>query len=164
MSNEQIPTQEPEVTNLETILSRSAFQALEPVRRPPHWGVDLDPDSRPGVPMMKTEPQIMENARWPVERQVGEPASPRHGRSNKPMPPVFGTALPPRGVSGMLRRLAYRYPDHKPRHWLLKMFADRVDSWGHRTRKLLPLVAVAALATFAVRSGTRPRRRRTRWA
>lgn len=164
MSNAQVPTREPQVTNLRTILDQSAYQSLEPVRRPAHWGVDLDRASRPGVPMMNTEPRLMENARWPVERQAGQPASPRHGRSNKPMPPVFGTALPLKGVSGMLRRLAYRDPDHKPRHWLMMMFADRVDSWGHRTRKLLPLVGIAALVAFTLRSGTRARRRRIRWA
>jgi hypothetical protein len=141
------PNPDPVVTTPELIQRRSGYQALEPVKRPPHWGVDRDPARRPGVPMMRTDPQPLPNARFPPERQRGTPASPRHGRPNKPMPPVFGTALPPRGLSGAIRKLAYRYPDHKPRHWLLKMLGDRVDSWTTRARRLLVFaVPIAAIA------------------
>src|SRR5690606_24051434 len=45
----------------------------------------------------------------------------------KRLTPVYGTAQPPRGVSGVLRRIAYRIPEHRARHWLLLLFADRVD-------------------------------------
>jgi len=41
--------------------------------------------------------------------------------------PVFGTAQPPAGLSGILRRMAYRVPEHRPRHWMPLMLADRVD-------------------------------------
>lgn len=41
--------------------------------------------------------------------------------------PVFGTALPPRGLSGALRTRAYAIPEHRARHWLLLLVADRVD-------------------------------------
>jgi hypothetical protein len=40
---------------------------------------------------------------------------------------TFGTAQPPRGVSGMIRRAAYEIPDYRMRHWMLLMLADRVD-------------------------------------
>jgi hypothetical protein len=144
---------DPVVTSPETIQRRSGYQSLQPVQRPPHWGVDRDPGRRPGVPMMRRDPQPFPNARFPPERQAGRPAAPKHGRANKPMPPVFGTATPLRGLSGLVRRLAYRYPDHAPRHWLLKMAGDRVDSWTHRGRKVLPLVLpFAALALLARRS------------
>ena len=141
----------PVVTTLEEIQKHSAYQALEPVRRPPYWGADLDRSRRPGVPMMRPEPRPLSNAQFPIERQRGEPASPRHGRPNKPMPPVFGTACPLHGVSGAIRRFAYQYPDHYPRHWLLKMLGDRVESWGHRAWQFLPLAGPFAAATFAVR-------------
>jgi hypothetical protein len=62
------------------------------------------------------------------------------------MPPVFGTSTPLSGVSGAVRRLAYRLPDHAPSHWMLLMLGDRIESWGVRTRRMamvaLPLVAV----------------------
>jgi hypothetical protein len=67
------------------------------------------------------------------------------------MPPVFGTAVPLRGLSGAIRKLAYRNPDHYPRHWLLMMLGDRVDSWSHRARRYLPVALPLAAAAFVVR-------------
>ena len=58
---------------------------------------------------------------------------------NKPMPPVFGTSTPLKGVSGMVRRMAYALPDHAPSHWLLLMLGDRVESWGVRATRTLPV-------------------------
>jgi hypothetical protein len=46
--------------------------------------------------------------------------------------PVFGTSVPPRGLSGLLRRQAYAIPDHHPLHWQTLLLADRVDVWEHR--------------------------------
>jgi hypothetical protein len=141
---------DPVVTTQEAVLEREGYQALQPVTRPPYWGVDRDRARRPGVPMMRA-PQPWPNTRFPPERQLGEPASPMHGRPNKKMPPVFGTTLPLRGLSGAVRRLAYRYPDHAPAHWLLKMLGDRVDSWSHRVRKALPVLVPAAAALLLIR-------------
>jgi hypothetical protein len=53
--------------------------------------------------------------------------------------PVFGTAQPPRGPSGVLRRAAYRIPEHRALHWLLLVVADRVDVAQHGFRSLLAL-------------------------
>ncbi len=66
-------------------------------------------------------------------------------------PPVFGTAVPLRGLSGAIRRLADRAPDHKPRHWVLKMLGDRVESWGHRARRLLIIALPIAGIALVVR-------------
>lgn len=151
----------PELTTAETIQRRSAYQAMQEVTRPPYWGVDRDPARRPGVPMMRANPRPLPNTHFPPEPQEGEPTSPRHGRPNKPMPPVFGTAVPLRGLSGVIRRLAYRYPDHHPRHWLLKFLGDRVDSWGHRARRYMP-VALPLVAAMAISRTSRRRRRTSR--
>jgi hypothetical protein len=51
--------------------------------------------------------------------------------------PVYGTAQPPRGASGFLRRAAYRIPEHRARRWMLLMLADRVDVMEHRVPELL---------------------------
>ena len=65
--------------------------------------------------------------------------------------PVFSSAVPPRGVSGALRRLAYRIPDYRARRWLLLMIADRIDVVEHRPGRLigafvaLTLIGVGAL-------------------
>jgi hypothetical protein len=137
----------PELSTPEIIQKRSGYQSMQPVKRPEYWGVDLDPSRRPGVPMMR-EPQPWPNTRFPPERQPGEPASPMHGRPNKPMPPVFGTAVPLRGLSGVIRKLAYQYPDHYPSHWVVMMLGDRVDFWSHRARRLLPVAVPLAVLSF----------------
>lgn len=148
-------TSEPQVTSAADVQRRSGYKALQAPRRPAYWGVDRDPSRRPGVPMMAHEPRPLPNTRWPPEQQPGEPATPLHGRTNKTLPPVFGTAVPLKGLSGVVRRLAYRQPDHKPSHWLLKILGDRIDSWELRSRRLLmvagPLAAVALLARRARR-------------
>lgn len=127
----------PEVTDLETIRRRSGYQSLEPVTRPPFWGVDRDLKRRPGVPMLR-DPRPWPNTRWPPAQQLGEPSTPKHGRTNRPMTPVFSTAIPLHGASGAVRKFAARFPDHKPSYWLTKMLADRVDSWTYRAKKALP--------------------------
>ena len=97
------------------------------------------------------EPRPWPNTRFPPEPQPGTPAVPRHARPNKPFPPVFGTSCPPRGLSGAIRILAYRLPDHAPSHWLLLMLGDRVEAWGTRVRRALPVALPLAVAGFLVR-------------
>ncbi|MGH7475331.1 MAG: hypothetical protein ACRELD_03510 [Longimicrobiales bacterium] len=84
------------------------------------------PEDRPGVPM-QAEPRTRD-----ADEQAPRFAQPpRRGqpiRSGLARPtPVFGTPQPIRGLSGVLRRVAYRVPEHHGRHWLLLMLADRVD-------------------------------------
>ena len=118
---------------------------------PPVEPVDLDPANRPGVPKERA-PQPWPNSRPMPKRMTSAPSTPRHGRPNKPMPPVYGTAVPPRGLSGAIRKAAYRVPDHRVKHWMLLLLADRVQSWGLRVRRMLSIaLPAAALALLARR-------------
>jgi hypothetical protein len=67
------------------------------------------------------------------------------------MPPVYGTAAPPKWLSGLLRKVAYHYPDHWARHWMVLFLADRVDVRGHRLRGALPVAAVLLLGGLTVK-------------
>ena len=49
--------------------------------------------------------------------------STEHGK----MTPVFGTSCPPRGLSGALRAVAYKFSEGRLARWMTLMFADRVD-------------------------------------
>ncbi len=133
------------------------------VQKPPFAGIDLDLSRRPGY-QRNRPPAPWPNARVPPSRQQGTPSAPRHGRPGKPMPPVFSTAVPLRGLAGALRRQAYAYPDHLVRHWLVLLFADRVDSWAHHGKKLaalaLPLAALALAGRRIARRSGRPGRGR----
>lgn len=105
--------------------------------RIPGWGADLDPADRPSVPRLQFDPTFsgahwehpeQQPERWPRERSM------EHTR----LPPVFGTACPPKGASGAIRKLAYaRYSEGRAAHWLLLMAGDRVDVIGSALRSLL---------------------------
>jgi hypothetical protein len=96
--------------------------------RIPGWGVDLDPRDRPAVPRLQFDPNLSgahwnfperQPQKWPRERSI----------EHKFLTPVFGTSCPPKGLSGMMRRLAYnRYSEGRAAHWLILIAADRVDA------------------------------------
>ncbi|MFO7261903.1 MAG: hypothetical protein DIU52_012165 [bacterium] len=90
------------------------------------YGVDRALEDRPGVPM-EAEPEPAEGVHWEeIPRQpVRQTVLKRRGLTR--LTPVFGTSVPPRGISGLMRRVAYRIPEHRARHWLLLLAADRVD-------------------------------------
>jgi hypothetical protein len=104
------------------------------------WGADADPANRPGIPM-ETKPEPVAGAQTPIEPQKSDYPVFMHGGKQK-MPPVFGTAAPPKALSGLIRKVAYKYPDHWVRHWMMLLMADRVDSMEHNLRRILPLAAV----------------------
>ncbi len=93
----------------------------------PGWGVDLDPKDRPAVPKERFDPDLngahwrfpeRQPERWPRERSI----------EHEFLTPVFGTSCPPRGLSGVMRRQAYRrYSEARAAHWLLLLAADRVE-------------------------------------
>jgi hypothetical protein len=92
----------------------------------PDWGVDLDPANRPAIPKEHFDPQAT-GAHWDFpERQVPHYAREK-STEQKSLTPVFGTACPPKGLSGVIRRVAYRFSEGRLSHWLLLVFADRVD-------------------------------------
>ncbi|QBE61622.1 hypothetical protein [Pseudoduganella lutea] len=89
------------------------------------WGADLDRKNRPGVPMERTPPRIDAPLTQPEQQpqHVEVLLSPERPH----MTPLFGSPNPPRGVSGMVRRAAFKETENDIRHWLLLMLADRID-------------------------------------
>src|SRR5215210_7150880 len=103
--------------------SREELQA-----RIPGWGVDLDPKDRPSVPREKFDPNLSgahwdfperQEEKWPRERSI----------EHKFLTPVFGTSTPPTGLSGAMRKYAYKYSEGRAAHWLILIAADRVNAW-----------------------------------
>jgi hypothetical protein len=104
--------------------------------RIPGWGVDLDPKDRPAVPKENFNPEgtgahwefpDRQPQKWPRERSI----------EHKFVTPVFGTSCPPRGVSGAVRKFAYRFSEARASHWLLLLGADRIDVLESRIAALL---------------------------
>jgi hypothetical protein len=91
------------------------------------WGIDADPKNDPTYPYRnRSEDQgLTKDWERPPQQQsdVEVLQSIEHIRT----PAVFGTSTPPRGLSGMMRRLAFRWSESNWLHWLILMGADRVN-------------------------------------
>jgi hypothetical protein len=107
--------------------------------RIPGWGVDLDPADRPSHPKLQYAPEST-GARWRFpERQPGAEGRER-SIEHAFVTPVFGTAQPLHGISGSIRRLAYRrFSEARLAHWMLLIAGDRVDAWGSHVRSFASL-------------------------
>jgi hypothetical protein len=102
--------------------------------RIPGWGVDLDPKDRPSVPKERFDPRGS-GAHWDFPERQPEKWPRERSIEHKFLTPVFGTSCPPRGISGMMRKFAYKkYSEGRAAHWLLLLAADRVDVLESRLR------------------------------
>lgn len=103
-------------------------QAVDPQRYAhiPGWGVDRDKHDRPAVPMERTPPRL-DGIHWDRPPQQVSDVEVLHSTERSGLTPVYGTTAPPRGLSGALRRLGFRYSENDLRRWLILLFADRVD-------------------------------------
>jgi len=99
-------------------------------RRPPEgiagWGADLDPQARPAFPKERTPPRFI-NVHWDDLEHQKPTVKVYHSTERPGLTPVFGTAQPPSGISGKIRGAAFRFSENDLRHWLMLLFADRVN-------------------------------------
>jgi hypothetical protein len=125
--------------------------------RIPGWGVDLDPKDRPSVPKERFDPDL-NGARWEFPERQAEKWPRERSTEHKFLTPVFGTSCPPKGLSGAMRRYAYRrYSEARAAHWLLLLAADRVDTVESVLRSFLaghpdnPVTETGVLSEFSHR-------------
>jgi hypothetical protein len=91
------------------------------------WGADLDPAVRPAYPMERTPPRFI-NVHWDrLEHQENRGVRVFHSTERPGLTPVYGTAQPPTGLSGLIRAAAFRQSENDLRHWLMLLLADRVN-------------------------------------
>lgn len=120
----------------------------------PGWGADTARENRPAVPMERTPPRL--DVPWsdppPQQPRTVEVLKsverPEHSRT-------FGTRLPPKGLSGVIRRAAFKRSENDIGHWLMLMAADRVnvveglcEDVRHNPGKALAVGAGAALVAW----------------
>jgi hypothetical protein len=90
------------------------------------WGADLDLKNRPAVPMEHMPPRLEHPAPTHIEQQQTD--IPVFVSPERPsITPLFGTSVPPSGISGMIRAAAFKSTENDLRHWLLLLLADRVN-------------------------------------
>jgi hypothetical protein len=107
-------------------------------KRIPGWGVDLDPKDRPSVPKLQFQEDFT-GAHWEFPERQPETYPRERSVEHGMLTPVFGTAQPPSGIAGAIRRYAYHYSEGRTAHWLLLIAADRVDAWEHHLKSFLTL-------------------------
>ena len=107
--------------------------------RIPGWGVDLDREDRPACPRERYAPEVT-GAHWDFPERQPETWPRERSIEHKFLTPVFGTSCPPKGLSGVLRKLAYaRYSEGRAAHWLILLAADRVDAIESHLRSFATL-------------------------
>lgn len=90
------------------------------------WGVDANPKDRPSYPYWKPAEKGT-GAHWehtPQQPGFNDLLSLERPKETS----TFNPRIPPRGFSGVIRRFAFeKFSEGMIRHWMLLLFADRVD-------------------------------------
>jgi hypothetical protein len=91
------------------------------------WGMDADPENEPTYPMKNYTGD--DHNRINYERSSQQPLTVEILQSNERPGPsaVFGTSVPPSGLSGVIRRYAFKHSEDRYRHWMPLLLADRIN-------------------------------------
>jgi hypothetical protein len=91
------------------------------------WGIDADPKNDPTYPMKRRNNAEHAGYTWerPVQQEIEVEILHSNERPN--VSSAFGTSTPPAGLSGMIRRAAFKYSENSYGHWVPLMLADRVN-------------------------------------
>jgi hypothetical protein len=141
----------------------------------PGWGMDADPENDPTYPMKKRNGADYERIHYEKAPQQPVNIPVFHSIERPGITRVFGTSTPPSGVSGAIRKFAFRYSEAKATHWMTLVLADRVDvvegviadlrngifpnfveelgwkaEWRHNRKKFVTRIAVKTLVVAAV--------------
>src|SRR5919107_1713808 len=140
------------------------------------WGADADRGNDPTYPMKRRNDGEHEGYSWGRPAQQPVNVEVLHSNERPNVSAAFGTSTTPAGLSGVIRRFAFKYSENSYGHWLPLMLADRVGvveryledfsrghipnvfaergwkaEWKHNRTSLVTRVAVGAvLATAAV--------------
>lgn len=91
------------------------------------WCIDADPENEPTYPMKHWTGDDHNRRAYERPTQQSVDVEILHSNERPNLTAVFGTSTPPSGLSGMLRRYAFRYSESSWGHWLPLVLADRVN-------------------------------------
>jgi len=92
------------------------------------WGIDADPENDPVYPMKKRTNEEYKGYTWERPEQQPEKVEILKSVERPNLTAAFGTASPPEGVNGAIRKMAFRYSESSYGHWLPLVLADRVGA------------------------------------
>jgi hypothetical protein len=90
------------------------------------WGVDADPENDPTYPMKVRNDGEQEGYSWERPEQQPIDVEVLHSNERPNVAATFGTSVPPSGLSGVIRRAAFKFSESSYGHWVPLMLADRV--------------------------------------
>jgi hypothetical protein len=139
------------------------------------WGIDANPENDPTYPMKNNSGADHERMNYVRAPQQPVNTEVFHSTERPGITRVFGTSTPPKGLSGKLRRYAYKFSEAQSARWLTLLLADRVDvvegyiddfrrgyipnvfkergwtaEWKYNRKGVLKNVAIGAAVTTAV--------------
>ncbi|MDR6733522.1 MULTISPECIES: hypothetical protein [Sphingobacterium] len=91
------------------------------------WGIDFDPKNDPTYPIKKRNNQEHQGYSWQRPPLQEETVEILHSVERPNLTAVYGTGNPPKGLSGAIRRIAFKYSESSYGRWLPLVLADRVD-------------------------------------
>jgi hypothetical protein len=93
----------------------------------PGWGIDADANNNPTYPMKRYTGADHERSNYEKSTQQTQNIEVLHSTERPAISRVFGTSAPPKGLSGALRRYAFKFSEASSAHWLTLLLADRVN-------------------------------------
>jgi hypothetical protein len=93
----------------------------------PGWGMDADPENEPTYPMKNWTGDDHQRLNYERAEQQPETVEILMSLERPEITRVFGTSVPPSGISGMIRRYAFSHSEDRYRHWIPLILADRIN-------------------------------------
>jgi len=134
--------------------------------------MDADPENEPTYPIKKWTGDDHKRSNWTRPPQQPITVEVLHSNERPNVSAVFGTPQPPSGLSGVIRRKAFKFSESEYGHWLNLLFADRVNvvegiiddirhghipnifaergmkaDWKYNRKEVIRNVAIAAVVT-----------------
>jgi hypothetical protein len=91
------------------------------------WGIDADPLDVPNYPIKKRSKNDNKGMIWERPAQQPQLVEVLHSNERPGVSAVFGSPNPPSGLSGHVRRFAFKYSEGTWTHWLALLVADRIN-------------------------------------
>lgn len=92
------------------------------------WGIDADPENDPVYPMKKRTNEEHQGYTWERPEQQPEEVEILKSVERPNLTAAFGTASPPEGLNGEIRKFAFKYSESSYGRWLPLVLADRVGA------------------------------------
>lgn len=91
------------------------------------WAIDADRENDPTYPMKKRTNEEHEGYSWERPQQQPELVEVLRSVERPNLPSVFGSTVPPSGLSGRIRRLAFKKSESSLGRWMPLVLADRIN-------------------------------------